>query len=385
MCEQKDALDLAVDEIIKRINSSRTDGETYIVLIAGGSASGKTTIAQRLHAYFKDSILLRIDDYYFGRRYSEKYGYNYDQPESIDMGLVKKHLSKLKQGKSINLPIYSFIEDGGKRIGSIKTNPAKIVFVEGLFALHGCLREYGDLNVFIDTDCHGRLVRRILRDLSRTVWSPAQILNYFFGIVQPMQELYVEFQKEKAEIVIRNPYNSLLESESIGSCEKEVQVKIELSERLPICFLMEVGVEVLEQSDQIDWYFKIPACDGHENEIIRVRSENGNLVFGYKAEILPGDSVRVRNKLEFLISEEEFEAIKKVCELEATIIKHRKVLVLGKTIFSQDCVKFGRGKESDFIEIRNLDGHSLESFLQKLGLEECKTTTKPYIEILKDN
>jgi uridine kinase len=128
-----------------------------LIGVAGGSGSGKTTVANNLVNAFKaeDATLLEQDAYYrelTNMTLEEKAKVNFDHPDSIEFELLKKHIVDLKNGKSIERPIYDFTTHSRKE-GSVKINPSKIIVVEGIliFAVPE-IRELFDVKIFVDTD-----------------------------------------------------------------------------------------------------------------------------------------------------------------------------------------------------------------------------------------
>ncbi|MCH2188764.1 hypothetical protein MK079_02975, partial [Candidatus Gracilibacteria bacterium] len=122
-----------------------TSQDNYILLVAGGSASGKTSlIAKRIQEkYPDDSILLSMDNYYRGWDYYKKYNLNFDQPEALNLDLFFEHLSALKSGKTVRIPEYDF-KNGCPIMEAIEIQPKKLIIVEGLFALHEKIVGVGD-------------------------------------------------------------------------------------------------------------------------------------------------------------------------------------------------------------------------------------------------
>lgn len=350
-----------------------------VILVAGGSASGKTTFAnklvERLSKLSFDVILISMDDYYIGREYSEKHGYNFDQPESIDILMLKRHLNDLKKGESINKPIYSFIEEGGKRVGYEKINPRQIIVVEGLFALDKKLTNAGDLKIFVKTNCHGRFVRRIMRDSKRTVWNQKDILSYFLSVVEPMHISYIDSQEDVADIVVNNPYDPVIETTQAG-CNKEKQIKVILDNPKSIEEFQKAGAEFLAHTIQEDHYFV--GFGQLEGEVVRIRREQNNLIFTYKAPEIKNE-MRIKHKFEFPISEQEKEKIEKAFKEKTTIIKIRDIFVLNKIVFSLDRIVL-KGKDLYFLEIRGNNIKEAKNLLKKLDISG-ELTRKSYFEI----
>ena len=142
-----------------------------LIGVAGGSGSGKTTVANNLVKAFKaeDAVLLEQDAYYrelINMTLEEKAKVNFDHPDSIEFELLKKHIEALKRGETIERPIYDFTTHSRKE-GTVKITPSKIVIVEGIliFAVPE-IRELLDVKIFVDTDTDEMILRRIERDMN---------------------------------------------------------------------------------------------------------------------------------------------------------------------------------------------------------------------------
>ncbi len=199
-----------MEEVISLIKEKLKERHNIVVAIAGGSASGKTKIAQDIKIFFsKNSVILSTDDYYkskeFRKKEAEKGNYiNLDQPEAVDLDLFKKHLLELKANKAIKKPVYSMTGEG---IKEELLQPRRIIITEGLFTLTNKLKNEGDVRIFVEADTQGRLKRRLARDVEERKRDPREVMEYFFKTVEPMHKKYVENTKENAHLIILNNYN----------------------------------------------------------------------------------------------------------------------------------------------------------------------------------
>ncbi len=178
-----------------------------LIGIAGGTASGKTTLAKILKDSFKDEVtMLRHDFYYFDKSHFEvdEFNINFDHPDSFQTELLIKHLKKLIEGKAIDRPVYSYKTN--KRLTKVKrVNPSPIIIVEGILIFHyPKLRELFDLKIYIDTDADIRLLRRINRDIKNRGRTFESVKEQYLSTVKPMHEKFVEPTKYKADIIIPN-------------------------------------------------------------------------------------------------------------------------------------------------------------------------------------
>lgn len=179
-----------------------------IIGIAGGTASGKTTIAKQLYNEANkigSVVLIRIDDYYFGKvnvPKTEDGRANFDHPDAYDVDLIIEHLNDLINHKSIEKPTYDFVESKRTHITE-HIEPAEVIIVEGImvFAIEA-LRKYFDIKIFVDTPDDIRFIRRLRRDMVDRGRTLDSIVNQYMSSVRPMHEAFVEPSKKFADIIV---------------------------------------------------------------------------------------------------------------------------------------------------------------------------------------
>lgn len=182
--------------------------ETIFIGIAGGSASGKTSIARKMYEYFKGSHTIKIikhDDYYKDQSHmtmEQRVKTNYDHPLAFDTDLLVQHLKALKMGAIIEKPTYDFVEHN--RSDSIEEiSPRDVFILEGLFILaEPEIRDMCDILVYVDTDADIRFIRRLRRDVEERGRSLDSVCNQYMQTVRPMHEQFVEPSKRFAHIII---------------------------------------------------------------------------------------------------------------------------------------------------------------------------------------
>ncbi len=180
--------------------------EVKIIAIAGGSASGKSSIVKYIDDYFKDDLtVIGHDNYYKAHddiNFEQRSKLNYDYPGAFDNDLFYKDLVKLQAGKSIKMPTYDY-RIHTRSSETVTINPTKIILIEGILVLEDKrIRNITDTKVFIDADSDIRLQRRILRDTKERDRSLESVLEQFIKQVKPMHEKYVEPTKKYADIII---------------------------------------------------------------------------------------------------------------------------------------------------------------------------------------
>ena len=180
-----------------------------IIGIAGGTGSGKTTIAKALQEKLSksDSLIIKQDSYYKDLShipYKERISQNFDHPNSFDIELLVNHIERLKNKKNISAPDYDFTKHI-RRQKKISCKPKKIILVEGIFAIFfSSLRKLYTFNVFLDIPPDIRLIRRINRDMNNRDRSIKSVTKQYLDTVRPMHNQFVEPSKNYADIIIDN-------------------------------------------------------------------------------------------------------------------------------------------------------------------------------------
>ena len=180
-----------------------------VILIGGGSASGKTYVLGKvLESLPEDKVAhISLDDYY--KDFSvlpmeERAKINFDHPKAFDWKLMNAQLAALKNGETIEKPIYDFTIHGRSDKTEI-VEPKELIIIEGIMALvNKDLRSIGDLKVFINASREKRLVRRIARDMKERGRSYDSIIEQYFSTVQPMFEEIIAPSQYYADLIINN-------------------------------------------------------------------------------------------------------------------------------------------------------------------------------------
>ncbi len=181
----------------------------FIIGIAGGTGSGKTTVVNKIlkqlnsddvgviyqDSYYRDLSHLPID---------ERAKYNFDHPRAVDFDLLYEHLLRLKNGETVEQPVYSFIHHN--RTGdTILTHPKKVMIVEGILIFNDKrLRDLFDLKIYVHADADERLIRRIRRDIAERGRTVEDVLSKYQSTLKPMHEQFIEPTKTYADIIIPN-------------------------------------------------------------------------------------------------------------------------------------------------------------------------------------
>ncbi|MBQ0148324.1 MAG: uridine kinase [Flavobacteriaceae bacterium] len=180
-----------------------------VIGIAGGTGSGKTTVVNNiLRDLNTESVIVISQDNYYKDNHDlpleERSKVNFDHPRSIDFDLLKTHVRALKNGETIEQPVYSFITH--TRTGeTILTHPQSVIIVEGILVLTDAeLRELFDVTIFVHADSDERLIRRVRRDIQERGRDLEEVLSRYQDTLKPMHQQFIEPSKNYADIIIPN-------------------------------------------------------------------------------------------------------------------------------------------------------------------------------------
>lgn len=178
-----------------------------LIGIAGGTGSGKSTIAKEIYNKFQENCIAMIeqDSYYKDQSnipYEERTKINYDHPKAFDTELLISHLKSLMQRESIEKPVYDF-EIHNRKKESITVESKDIIIVEGILILEDPgIRELLDIKIYVDTDADVRIIRRLVRDINERGRTVDSVINQYLNVVRPMHMQFIEPTKRYADIII---------------------------------------------------------------------------------------------------------------------------------------------------------------------------------------
>lgn len=178
-----------------------------IIGIAGGTGSGKSTVAQEIYGSLPSESIAMIeqDSYYRDQSnltFEERINTNYDHPDAFDTKLLVNHLTMLLNGEAIDKPMYDF-EVHNRKKETLRVEPKDIIILEGIMILvEPEIRKMLDIKIFVDTDADVRIIRRIKRDIKERGRNIDSVIEQYINIVRPMHLEFVEPTKRYADIII---------------------------------------------------------------------------------------------------------------------------------------------------------------------------------------
>jgi uridine kinase len=178
-----------------------------VVGIAGGTASGKTTVARKVHQALSESRVAFVDQDSYYKELShlslaERQNVNFDHPDAFDSDLMVSHIERLKKGEAVEKPVYDYVSC--TRTGQFNTvRPADIVLVEGILVLHEPkILAVLDLKIFVETEDDVRIIRRLTRDIKERGRDFDHVVHQYLETVRPMHLAFVEPSKRNADMVV---------------------------------------------------------------------------------------------------------------------------------------------------------------------------------------
>jgi uridine kinase len=184
-----------------------------VVGIAGGTASGKTTVARKVHEALETSGVSFIDQDSYYRDLGhltpeERREINFDHPDAFDTELLVTHLKALKAGKAIDKPVYDFVEST-RTARTTTVQPADLILIEGILVLHmESIRKELDVRIFVETEDDVRIIRRLTRDIKERGRDFDHVVSQYFRHVRPMHLAFIEPSKRWADIVVPHGGNN---------------------------------------------------------------------------------------------------------------------------------------------------------------------------------
>lgn len=198
------------------------NNKPFLILVAGATASGKTTVVNKIieKAHINKLVRITMDDYYLGFdevSLDERRKINYDHPDAFDLDLLYEHIKQLLNYNSINKPIYNYIDYSRNR-ETETILPAKVIIIEGIFALYDeKILDLADLKIYVESDSDIRFIRRLTRDIKERGRTVDSVVDQYLKTVKPMYHQFVSPTKRNANILIPNDTDHDIAVEVISS------------------------------------------------------------------------------------------------------------------------------------------------------------------------
>ncbi|WP_374557418.1 uridine kinase [Aquitalea pelogenes] len=184
----------------------------FIIGVAGGSGSGKTTVtAKVLETVGPDMAAVIVQDYYYRDQahltFEQRLATNYDHPHAFDWPLLIEHIEDLLAGRAIEMPVYDFTNHT-RAAKTITVKPAPVIVIEGLFPLYdAAMRDMMSLKIFVDTDPDVRFIRRLQRDIRERGRTVDHVIEHYLATVRPMHNQFIEPTKRFADVILPHGAN----------------------------------------------------------------------------------------------------------------------------------------------------------------------------------
>ena len=207
-----------------------------VIGIAGGSGSGKTTVVKAITKQLSGRVVVIPQDSYYKDSshlpLEERQKINFDHPDAIDWKLLCQQVRELKQGKTIEQPIYSYITCSRSKTETLTVEPADVIIVEGIL-IFTCkeLRDQMNIKIFVDADDDDRLMRIIVRDIEERGRNIATAIEHYSETVKPMHLQFIEPSKRYADIIIPQGGHNVVAIDVISATIERTLSEIEAKKK----------------------------------------------------------------------------------------------------------------------------------------------------------
>lgn len=183
-----------------------TNDNIMIIGVAGGTGSGKTTLARHIANAFGDRVAVITHDSYYRRQdnksIEERALQNYDHPDAFETDLLCRHLKMLANGQAVEVPVYDYTIHN-RASSTTRVEPKPVIVLEGILLFSDEeLRSMMDLKIFVDTDADERILRRIVRDTRERGRTLESVIKQYLATVKPMHDAFVEPYKRYADVIV---------------------------------------------------------------------------------------------------------------------------------------------------------------------------------------
>uniref|UniRef100_A0A383VV85 CYTH domain-containing protein n=1 Tax=Tetradesmus obliquus TaxID=3088 RepID=A0A383VV85_TETOB len=358
---------------IRALQLLRSHNEGVVLVgLGGASGSGKTAFSEKVKDFMPGIVVISMDNYNDGSKVVDG---NFDDPRLTDYDLLLSNLSDLKAGKSADIPIYDFKQS--KRVG-FTTTPvpsSRVVVLEGIYALNERLKHLLDLRVSIAGGVHFDLVKRVLRDISRSGQGPEEIIQQITDTVYPMYKAFIEPDLNAAQLKIHNsfnPFTGFMNATYILKAKRQQ----ELSQQAVVAVLGADAVTKTE-SEMYDIHLLPPNEDPETcASWLRMRNRDGRYTLLFEEWVTEGPFI-ISPRIQFEVSVRVLGGLMSLGYQIGTIMRRTSTIVSGADGVTS--VKFddveGLGK---YVQVQGKDRDKVASTAEALGLTDF--IPRSYIE-----
>ena len=202
-----------------------------VIGIAGGSGSGKTTVVRAITQQLSGRVVVIPQDSYYKDSshlpMEERQKINFDHPDAIDWKLLCQQIRELKQGRSVEQPVYSYITCSRSTTETVTVEPADVIIIEGILIFtHKELRDQMNIKVFVDADDDDRLMRILVRDIAERGRTVETAIEHYTDTVKPMHLQFIEPSKRYADIIVPQGGHNKVAIEVISATIEKAMTKI---------------------------------------------------------------------------------------------------------------------------------------------------------------
>lgn len=202
-----------------------------VIGIAGGSGSGKTTVVRAITQQLSGRVVVIPQDSYYKDSshlpMEERQKINFDHPDAIDWKLLCQQIRELKQGHTVEQPVYSYITCSRSTTETVTVEPADVIIVEGILIFtHKELRDQMNIKVFVDADDDDRLMRILVRDIAERGRTIETAIDHYTETVKPMHLQFIEPSKRYADIIVPQGGHNRVAIEIISATIEKAMSKI---------------------------------------------------------------------------------------------------------------------------------------------------------------
>ena len=202
-----------------------------VIGIAGGSGSGKTTVVKAITEHLSGRVVVIPQDSYYKDSshlpIEERQKINFDHPDAIDWKLLCQQIRELKQGRTVEQPVYSYITCSRSATETVTVEPADVIIVEGILIFtHKELRDQMNIKVFVDADDDDRLMRILVRDIAERGRTIETAIDHYTETVKPMHLQFIEPSKRYADIIVPQGGHNRVAIDVIAATIEKAMTKI---------------------------------------------------------------------------------------------------------------------------------------------------------------